>query len=326
MRNAALAITIALFTTVQFSCGTKEDAVRKPKMKTFVEQYTYMMGLDIGRTFKDMNMEIDFNALLWGIQDILKNRPELLSPVTIDSIQREFSMKLQQMQMTAGAKNSKQTVPFSYDAKRSAATKPEMKTFMEQYSYFIGLDIGRTFRGMNTEIDYNALLWGMQDILKNRLESLPPVVLDSIKREFSIKLQQLQIAAGAENSKQGEMFLAENKKKPGVITTASGLQYMVINQGKGPQPKLTDKVKVHYTGTSLDGKEFDSSFKHGAPAVFPLKGIIPAWIEALQLMNVGSKYKLFVPPNLAYGERGKSPAIGPNSVLVFEVELLEIEK
>lgn len=215
---------------------------------------------------------------------------------------------------------------FSCSTKEGIAKKPQMKTFMEQYSYMMGLDIGRTFKGMHTEIDYNALVWGIQDILKSRPELLSPNVLDSIKREFSMNLQQTQMAAGADNSKQGEMFLAENKKKTGVITTASGLQYTVIKQGTGPRPKTTDKVKVHYAGTLLDGKEFDSSYKRGEPTVFPLTGIIPAWTEALQLMKVGSKYKLFVPPNLAYGERGAGPDIGPNAVLVFEVELLGIEK
>jgi FKBP-type peptidyl-prolyl cis-trans isomerase len=219
---------------------------------------------------------------------------------------------------------------FSCGAKEGGAVKPKMKTFMEQYSYMIGLDIGKTLKGMNTEVNDNALVWGIRDILKNRPQLLTAKTLDSIKQEFSTIMQQKQTSmmkeVGGKNQQEGDAFLAGNKTKPGVITTASGLQYTVITQGSGPKPKVTDKVKVHYEGTLLDGKEFDSSIKRGQPAIFPLGGIIPAWSEGLQLMNVGSKYKLFVPPNLAYGERGAGQDIGPNSVLVFEVELLGIEK
>jgi FKBP-type peptidyl-prolyl cis-trans isomerase FkpA len=218
----------------------------------------------------------------------------------------------------------------SCGAKEGAAVKPEMKTFMEQYSYMIGLDIGRTLKGMNTEVNENAIMWGIQDIIKNRSQLLTPKALDSIKQEFSTIMQQKQMSlmkeVGGKNLQEGQAFLAANKTKPGVMTTASGLQYQVMTQGSGPKPKATDKVKVNYVGTLLDGKEFDSSIKRGQPAVFPLNGIIPAWSEGLQLMNVGSKYKLFVPPNLAYGERGAGQDIGPNSVLIFEVELLGIEK
>ena len=127
------------------------------------------------------------------------------------------------------------------------------------------------------------------------------------------------------NKKDGEMFLAENKKKKGVITTASGLQYIVLTKGTGLSPKIDDKVKVHYSGTLLDGTEFDSSYKRGEPVTFPLNGVITGWGEALQLMKVGGKNRLFIPSELAYGEQGSGP-ISPDSVLIFEVELLGIEK
>ena len=118
----------------------------------------------------------------------------------------------------------------------------------------------------------------------------------------------------------------ENKKKKDVVTTKSGLQYTVLKKGDGAVPKTTDKVKVHYRGTTTDGTEFDSSFKRGTPAVFPVTGVIKGWTEALQLMPVGSKYKLFIPSDLAYGDRGAGPTIGPNQVLIFDIELIGIEK
>jgi FKBP-type peptidyl-prolyl cis-trans isomerase FklB len=124
----------------------------------------------------------------------------------------------------------------------------------------------------------------------------------------------------------GEQFLQENKEKDGVVTTLSGLQYIVLQEGKGSRPKVTDTVKVHYRGTFIDGEEFDSSYSRGTPAVFPVSKVIAGWTEALQRMKVGSKYRLFIPPNLAYGKRGAPPAIGPNETLIFDVELLGIER
>ncbi|MDT4331953.1 FKBP-type peptidyl-prolyl cis-trans isomerase [Methylomonas sp. MED-D] len=127
----------------------------------------------------------------------------------------------------------------------------------------------------------------------------------------------------AENLAAGEAFLAENAKKPGIVTTASGLQYQVVTEGSGAQPGPTDNVTVHYQGTTIDGKEFDSSYKRGAPASFPLNRVIPGWTEGLQLMKEGAKYRLFIPAKLAYGERGAGRDIGPNSALIFDVELIK---
>lgn len=127
------------------------------------------------------------------------------------------------------------------------------------------------------------------------------------------------------NLAAGEAFLEENERSEGVVTTASGLQYLVLHEGDGPRPKASDSVTVHYRGTLIDGMEFDSSYQRDEPASFPLQGVIPGWSEALQLMRVGSRYRLFIPPHLAYGERGAGLMIGPNATLIFEVELLEID-
>jgi FKBP-type peptidyl-prolyl cis-trans isomerase FkpA len=214
-------------------------------------------------------------------------------------------------------------------AKQDLGNKPGLATPGEKYSYMIGLDIGASLKGLNTEIDYNALLWGIQDVIKDREKLMNDSALTQLKQEFSKELQSKNAEKmktdGDKNLKGGETFLADNKKKKGVITTASGLQYSVIKKGTGPQPKATDVVRVHYQGTLIDGKEFDSSIKRGQPAEFQVSGVIPGWTEALQLMNVGSKYHLVIPPNIAYGANGTGP-IGPNAVLVFDVELLEIVK
>src|SRR5256886_16774725 len=143
--------------------------------------------------------------------------------------------------------------------------------------------------------------------------------------QFEKDMEQKQKQAGEKNKTEGAKFLEENKKKPGVKTTASGLEYKVEKEGSGPQPKPTDMVTVNYRGTLIDGAEFDSSYKRGEPATFPVTGVIKGWTEALQLMKVGSKYQLFIPPNLAYGERAMGPDISPNSTLIFEVELMSIK-
>jgi FKBP-type peptidyl-prolyl cis-trans isomerase FklB len=149
--------------------------------------------------------------------------------------------------------------------------------------------------------------------------------LNAFQKQTMSKMEAKQKVDGEKNVKEGEAFLAANGKKDGVKTLASGLQYKVIKTGTGKTPKATDTVKVHYHGTLTDGTVFDSSVERGEPATFPVNGVIPGWIEALQLMKEGDKWQLVIPPKLAYGERGAGGKIGPNSVLVFDVELLSIE-
>jgi FKBP-type peptidyl-prolyl cis-trans isomerase len=219
---------------------------------------------------------------------------------------------------------------FFCSAKQDFSSKPALASPNERYCYMIGIDIGNSLKELGIDVDYNALVWGIMDVLKQREHLISDSAMMALKQEFSTEMQSKQMAkrqaAGDKNQKDGEAYLSENKKKEGVITTASGLQYSVLTKGNGPKPAATDVVKVNYKGTLVDGKEFDSSYKRGQPAEFQVNQVIPGWSEALQLMNVGSKYKLVIPPQLGYGDRGAGPDIGPNAVLVFEVELLEIVK
>ncbi|OGJ89304.1 MAG: peptidylprolyl isomerase [Candidatus Raymondbacteria bacterium RifOxyA12_full_50_37] len=185
------------------------------------------------------------------------------------------------------------------------------------------MDIGTQLRDVQSNIDFDAFVQGIRDTLEGKKTLLTPEQAMAIKTEF---FQKMQAEKSQKNTSEGDLFLAENKKKPGIIITPSGLQYIILTAGKGPKPVATDKVVVHYSGTLIDGTEFDSSYKRGQPATFVLNQVIPGWTEAIQLMNVGAKYRFFIPSQLAYGERGAGPRIGPNATLIFEVELINIEK
>ena len=205
----------------------------------------------------------------------------------------------------------------------------DLTTDLQKLSYALGLDLGSYFKTLGEDLDLEVLRQGMIDSYKGNKPLLTREETAEIQKQFAQKQQEKQIKDTLEmittNNKTAEDFLKENGAKEGVTTTESGLQYKVVTQGEGPKPKAEDTVKVHYKGTLLDGTEFDSSYSRNEPAVFPLNQVIPGWTEAVQLMNVGSKYQLFLPPNLAYGDRGAPPVIEPGSMLIFEVELLSIE-
>ncbi len=195
-------------------------------------------------------------------------------------------------------------------------------------AYAIGMDIGQSLKTLGSDLDRTALVAAINDRLDGAESKLSQEDAGKIKQAFFIKQAEEkaaeQKALGEKNKTDGEAFLAEHAKKEGVSVTESGLQYAVIKAADGAKPAATDKVTVHYKGTLIDGTEFDSSVARGEPISFPLNGVIKGWQEGVQLMSVGSKYKLVLPSDLAYGDRGAGPKIGPNSVLVFEVELLAI--
>jgi len=204
-----------------------------------------------------------------------------------------------------------------------------LKTQKEKISYIIGADIGSNFKRQGLDVDPDLVLKGMKDSLSgNKLilsDKESADIMTAFRQEFMAKQAEAQKVAGEKNKKEGEAFLAENKKKDGVKTLPSGLQYKVITEGKGKSPKATDTVVVNYRGTLIDGTEFDSSYKRGQPATFPVNGVIPGWTEALQLMKEGSKWQIVLPSNIAYGEKGAGNSIGPNATLVFEVELITVK-
>ena len=209
----------------------------------------------------------------------------------------------------------------------------KLDTQKDKVSYIIGQNIGRSFQQQGLDgdvIDMDKLRLGVEDVLSGAepklTEEQMAEIMTAFQQEMMTRADSLNKVKGETNKKTGDEFLAKNAKEAGVTVLPSGLQYKVITMGTGPKPELTSIVSVNYKGTLIDGKEFDSSYKRGQPATFPVNGVIAGWTEALQLMPVGSKWMLYIPSNLAYGEQAAGPDIGPNSTLIFEVELLSINE
>jgi len=212
---------------------------------------------------------------------------------------------------------------------KTAAAAPALSTKKDKISYAIGADLGNKLKQSQIDVDPAALNRGMKDVLTGGKPAMSDDEIRATLMDLTKELQEKQTAANKEktdkNKKEGSDFLAANKSKEGVVTTASGLQYKILKSGDGPKPTAGDTVVCNYKGTLIDGKEFDSSYKRGQPATFPVGGVIKGWTEALQLMPVGSKWQLFIPSDLAYGDRQAGPDITPGSTLIFEVELMSIQ-
>jgi FKBP-type peptidyl-prolyl cis-trans isomerase FkpA len=216
--------------------------------------------------------------------------------------------------------------------KDGASGTSSLSTDQEKFGYAIGVDIGKSLSQaqVKEDLDVVALVDGIEETLAGKEPRLDDETREKVKMEMSRRVQERQqaerTAKAAAAKEAGEKFLAENGKRDGVKTTASGLQYETVTEGTGAAPTAADKVTVHYKGTLIDGTEFDSSYSRGQPVTFPLANVIPGWTEGLQLVKTGGKAKLYIPAGLAYGERGAGPKIGPNETLVFEVELVSVEK
>jgi FKBP-type peptidyl-prolyl cis-trans isomerase FklB len=230
------------------------------------------------------------------------------------------------------------TAPSQPDAtatpKHTPAAKGPQSTALttqkEKQSYAIGMNLGENLKTQAVDVDTTLLMRGMKDTLTGSKPLLSPEEERATLMELQAGLRKTQMEkmqkAAEKNKKEGEAFLAANKAKPGIVTLPSGLQYKIVQTGNGPKPTANDTVACNYRGTLIDGTEFDSSYKRGQPTTFPVSGVIKGWTEALQLMPVGSKWQLFVPASLAYGDRAASALIGPDATLIFDVELVSIQE
>lgn len=231
----------------------------------------------------------------------------------------------------AGAPADGAKAPAAKTASTDANAIPGLKDEKERVSYMIGLQMGQSLKEIKDEVDLPTIQKAMRTVVEGgkplMTDQQAMQVREAFMQKMQMKMMQQQMELAGKNAKAGQEFLARNAKAPGVKTTASGLQYQVITEGTGPKPKATDTVTVHYTGTLIDGTKFDSSYDHGGPATLPLQAVVPGWREGIQLMGVGSKYRLWIPASLGYGATGTPGGpIPPNATLVFEVELLGIGK
>ncbi len=212
----------------------------------------------------------------------------------------------------------------------SSAAELKLDTPKNRISYTIGVNIGQDFKSQNMDVDPDLLLMGLKDTLSGKelqlTEEEMVQEIQNFQQEMQAKMAAEMEEKAAENKASGEAFLAENAKQEGVVVTESGLQYKIIEPGQGDSPGPADVATVHYRGTLIDGTQFDSSYDRGQPASFPVGGVIAGWSEALQLMKPGAKWQLSIPAELAYGERGAGQDIGPNSTLLFDVELISVEQ
>lgn len=212
----------------------------------------------------------------------------------------------------------------------STLAEPKLDNLKNKASYSIGINLGSQLSRTKDDIDLESVILGVQDAFAGEKPRLTMEEIQQVMQEFQAQMQQKQMekmaAISKQNKEEGKAYLAKNKTKKGVKTLESGLQYRVIKAGKGESPKASDTVVTHYRGNLINGQVFDSSYKRGEPATFPVNGVIPGWTEALQKMKVGAKWELVIPAELAYGSQGAGQIIGPDSVLIFEIELLEIKK
>lgn len=210
------------------------------------------------------------------------------------------------------------------------AADTQLKTVEQKASYTLGVDLAKNFTKQGLNIDVDALALGMQDSLEQKPLKLSQKEMETAVNEVKQALMQKQLEErkklAAKNAQAGAEFLAENKTKPGVKTTASGLQYKIITAGKGPSPTENDTITAHYKGSLIDGTVFDSSYERGSPLEFQMGNVIKGWGEALKLMNAGAKWEVYIPAELAYGEKGAGNRIGPNETLIFTVELIKFDK
>jgi FKBP-type peptidyl-prolyl cis-trans isomerase FklB len=281
------------------------NAEETPVLKTENDKVSYAIGIDMARNFKSSGIQVDLDALVMGMRDVFSGEKLIMSNVDL-----LVALGVYQEELNQG-KGRKLT---------------------GYVSYAVGVDMARKFKPLGIELNVDVLAKGLRDFFAGETLLMDGhelrLTLNKLQSELKQRRAQsrrVQAKGGENTRKEGEAFLARNKTKEGVVTLPSGLQYKILKTGDGKKPKEADTVEVNYRGTLINGTEFDSSYKRKQSASFKVMGVIPGWREALKLMPVGSRWQLFIPPQLAYGAWGKGDQIGPNATLIFEIELLAIK-
>jgi FKBP-type peptidyl-prolyl cis-trans isomerase FkpA len=278
------------------------------------DQVSYMIGADVGRSIAAVGPDLDIAAFEKAMKNAFSRGKPLLTDEQSQNVGRALMQRI-------GERSGKALPGTPPGAKAPAVDKT-------QVGYLVGADVGRSLQPIQSELNLPVFLQAMKTLIAGGKPVLSDAQMDKIREDFSKKMDAKEKARIAEqfskNAAEGAAFLAKNKQVKGVISTPSGLQYMVLRQGTGKRPRSTERVSVNYRGTLLDGKEFDSSYNDGQPRQFALNQVIAGWSEGLTLMPVGAKYRFWIPSAIGYGERGSPPMIGPNATLVFDVELLGV--
>ncbi|MBL7738457.1 MAG: FKBP-type peptidyl-prolyl cis-trans isomerase [Chitinophagaceae bacterium] len=297
--------------------ATAKPAVVKPALKSLNDSASYSIGLAIANSYKREGVSSLNTALVSrGCSDVLQNKPVLLNEFSANETLNRFMTQVQQSK-------TKPVTPAAKPAVKPTTVSGPLKTLRDSASYSIGIRYGNFYKQYGvTMLNAGLITNACNDVLENKPTQLNESHINKVLNDFIIGIQ---LKKSQETIDAGNTFLAENKKRAGVTTTASGLQYEVVTEGTGIKPTAADSVTCHYRGTYISGTEFDASYNHGGPITFSLGGVIRGWTEGLQLMTTGSKYKLFVPYDLAYGAFDYNGIPG-GSALIFEIELLDVKK
>lgn len=300
-----------LLTTAATLIGAAASAQDKTVLNTEREKTSYMVGTDIARSIAPVAPDIDLAAFERAIKNAFDGGKPL---ITEDEAQQVGPALMQRIASRTGQAPAGAKVP---------------EVAKDKVAYLVGADVGRSLVPIKDELELPVLVQAIRTSFDKGQSLLSDAELDQVRQAFQQKVQarmQAQASAmGEKNRAEGDKFLSGNKATKGVFTTGSGLQYMVLRQGSGPRPKATDRVRVNYHGTLLDGTVFDSSYDRGQPAEFALNQVIAGWTEGVSMMPVGSKFRFWIPGDLAYGPKGTPGGpIGPNATLVFDVELMAI--
>ena len=303
----SLLIIIPLTTS---ACGKNENkGTVSQEITGETDKVSYSLGTQLGNSLKQGKIKIDSGIFSQGFKHALNDKTLEYTEEEMAQIMESFQNEMQE--------------------KMSASEDPgEFKTDMKKVSYIIGTQLGQNFRLGGIDVNADIFVRGLDDIGNDTAPALTEAEMEEVMKKFqedmSVKQEAEYNVALTTNRAEASAFLVENAMKPGITTLPDSLQYEVMNEGSGSKPQASDTVRVHYRGTRLDGTVFDSSYSRNQPAEFPLNGVIPGWTEVLQLMKTGAKWKVYIPPELAYGTSGRPPTIGPNLLLIFEIELLEI--
>lgn len=306
--KALMRSVAALFTVAAIAAGGAASAQDKQSLSTQREKESYMVGLDVGQSIAPVGPDLDMTAFERAIRNAFAGGKPLLDEAETKAVGSALMQRIAARNGQAGAK--------------------PVEVAKDKVGLLVGSDVGRSLAPIKEELDLPLVLQAIRTTFAKGTPLLSEAEAASVRQGLSMRLQsklQAQATAAADKNKsEGEAFLAKNKTVKGVFTTKSGLQYMVLRQGAGPRPKPGERVRVNYQGSLLDGTVFDSSYERGQPVEFGLAQVIPGWAEGVGMMPVGGKYRFWIPGELGYGAAGMPPDIGPNALLVFDVELLGV--